>query len=127
MYRDGRGAKLRAWDRGVEVITESGREDIVTATVTECDTVREERERVGRSSPVSELRDRAAEVITETGEEARQDIVMEERARVGQTFLQLAAGRCLSVLQLAHCGLRDCRGLEELQGVMQVSWAGGCR
>ena len=62
------------------------------------------------------------------GVEARQDIVTEGIALACQTFPQLVPGpgRCLSVLQLARSGLRECRGLEELQGVMQVSWAGGC-
>ena len=101
---------LLDWDRGAEVITEYGEETRQDGVME-----REERTRVPFSSPVTKFQD-------------RQEIVTAERALAGQTFLQLVPGpgRCLSVLQLARAGLRECRGLEELEGVMQVSEAGGC-
>ena len=101
---------LLDWDRGAEVITEYGEETRQHGVME-----REERTRVPFSSPVTKFQD-------------RQEIVTAERALAGQTFLQLVPGpgRCLSVLQLARSGLRECSGLEELQGIMQVSWAGGC-
>ena len=104
-----RGGKLSHWDRGVEVIMESGLE------------AREERARAPQDSIVVKLRERGVEVMTEYGVEERQE--EEKRALVVQSFLELVPGpgRCLSVLQLSNSGLRELQGLEELQGVMKVS------
>ena len=126
---EGRGGKLLDWDRGAEVITEYGGEARQDGVM--------ESEEAPQSSLVTKFPDRGVEVVMEygvkarqeeSGGEARQDLVTEEGALAGQSFLQLlpGPGRCLAVLQLPRSGLRECRGLEELQGVMQVRQAEGC-
>ena len=135
---EGRGGKLLNWDRGAEVITEYGGEARQDGVM--------ESEEAPQSSLVTKFPDKGVEVTVgsgveasqeesggearqeESGVEASQDLVTEEGALAGQSFLQLlpGPGRCLAVLRLPRSGLRECRGLEELQGVMQVSEPGGC-